>query len=109
MKTIRDEKTVHDKVRFEAGDESIILRVDKSGRQIILELNRIKEAMNSVTEESKEEDMRKAAFAFASAIFGEEQANQLIKLYGNPVSVVNVCGQYFSKHLQKKITKAQVR
>ena len=109
MKTIRDEKTVHDKVCFRAGDRKIVLRVDKSGRGIIADLNKAKEIMSQVTDESMEEDMKAAAMAFASAIFGEEQAKQLFDLYGSPVSVVNVCGQYFGKYLKKKITAAQIK
>lgn len=109
MKTIRDEKTVHDKVRFVAGDNKLVLRVDKSGRKIVSDLNKAKELMAQVTDESMEEDMKTAAMAFASAIFGDEQAKQLFDLYGNPVSVVNVCGQYFGVSLKKKITAAQIR
>ena len=108
MKTFRDERMVHDKVAFAAGNEKIVLRVDKPGRQIIAELNKAKDIMSQVTNENMEETMDEAARAFAGALFGAEQADKLMKLYNNPASVVNVCGQYFAKSLKKKITKAQI-
>lgn len=109
MKSIRDEKMVHDKVAFWCGDEKIVLRVDKGGRQIIADLNAAKDIMGKVTEENLDETMQEAALAFAGAIFGKEQAAKLLQTYNNPASVVNVCNQYFAKYLRKKITKAQVK
>ena len=108
MKTIRDERMVHDKVAFCAGDEKIVLRVDRPGRQIIAELNNAKDLMASVTTDNMEETIEQAARAFAAAIFGDEQAEKLMQLYNNPASVVGVCGQYFAKYLRKKITRAQI-
>ena len=107
MHTIRDEKTIHDKVAFKAGGEKVILRVDKSGRDIVTDLNKVLGMMQGIKDVNDEKGMQEAAMAYASAIFGEGQAIKLFELYGNPVSVVNVCGQYFTHYLQKKITRAQ--
>ena len=109
MLKIRDEKMVHDKVAFFCGDEKVILRVDKGGRQIIADLNAAKEIMENVTAENIDETMQDAALAFAGAIFGKEQAAKLLLMYNNPASVVNVCNQYFAKSLRKKIARAQVK
>lgn len=109
MHKIRDTRTIHDKVTFYAGSEKVTLRVDKDGWQIVSDLNKVREKLSEVTEENMEEREGDCAFSFAQALFGDEQANKLMTLFGNPVSVINVCEQYFSKYLNKKITKAQVR
>ena len=108
MKTISDSKTVHDKVCFRAGDRKLVLRIDRDGREIIIALQNARKVLQEITEDSGEEEMRRGAMAYAEAIFGREQAEQLMELYGNPVSVVNVCGQYFMRYLNKKITKSQL-
>ena len=109
MKVITDSKTVHDKVAFRAGDRKITLRVDREGREIVMALQHAQEVMHQLTEESTEEEIAMCARVYAEAIFGAEQADQLMELYNNPVSVVNVCGQYFTRYLSKKITKSQVK
>lgn len=107
MHTITDSKMVHDRVRFEAGGRTITLRVDRDARQLVLALNAVKDEFEAITPETMDTKMAEAARAYATAIFGEKQTDQLFDLYANPVSVVNVCGQYFSKYLSKLITKAQ--
>ena len=106
---ITDSDYVHDRMTFRAGDERITLRVDRNGREIIAALNAAKEQMTRVGADSTEEEIREAAMAFAEALFGREQAEKLFELYGNAGSVVNVCGQYFTNYLSKKITRAQKR
>ena len=107
-KVITDSKTVHDKVTFRAGDEKITLRVDKDGRQIVIDLQKVREQMSKITDENMEAEIAGCAQAYAAAMFGDEQAAKLMDFYNNPLSVVNVCGQYFKRYLDKKITKAQV-
>ena len=109
MHRIKDMRTVHDKVTFYAGNEKVTLRVDKDGWKIITDLNAVREKLAEVTPENMTERVDDCAKAFAQAIFGEEQADRLVALFGNPVSVINVCEQYFRKYLNKKITKTQVR
>lgn len=107
MKTIRDDQTIHDKVAFAAGNEKVVLRVDKNGRAIVADLKNALTILQSIADTTDETQVQDAAMAYASAIFGEGQALKLFELYGTPVSVVNVCGQYFANHLQKKITRTQ--
>jgi hypothetical protein len=109
MHIIRDTKTVHDKVTFCAGDEKLTLRVDKDARLLVAELNGVHDKLQEVTEENLPEKIDACARAFAEAVFGTEQAEKMLALYHNPVSVINVLEQYFRKYLQKKITRAQVR
>lgn len=101
---------VRDKVRFFAGRESLMLEVNDDPMRMVSALNDVRKRLTEVTQESTEEEQRDAALRFASVIFGETQAKRLMEFYGDDATcVINVCGQYFSRRLSKRIRKAQTR
>ena len=63
--------------------------------------------ISELNDESSECEQFNAARYFAKVIFGEEQANQLVDFYNDPLTVITACGMYFQDRLSKKITKAQ--
>ena len=109
MHKIIDSRTVHDRVVFCAGDQKLKLRVDKDGRQIVADLTRVRDRLGEITEDNLQAQIGDCARGFAEAIFGPEQAGEIMALYNNPASVINVCEQYFRRYLGKKITRAQIR
>lgn len=100
---------VTDKVTFRNVDETLTLTVRADGGNIVRNLRKAQEQMQTLTEESTAEERLDAARMFATAIFGADQAQQIIDLYGDSLAVVSVCGDYFSDRLSKIVTKAQKR
>lgn len=99
---------VRDKICFREGGEKLELRVDADAMRIVVGLAQVQNMLKSITEESPEKDITDAARFFATVIFGETQAAQLMEFYLNDGGcVINVCGQYFKKYLLKKVTAAQ--
>lgn len=99
---------VHDKVRITESGEKITLAVDGDAARMVTALNNARNMLSGITEDSTDGERREAALIFATAIFGREQANQLMAFYGDdPICVINICGKYFSERLSALISKAQ--
>ena len=98
---------VSDKVTFRNVDKTLTLFVREDATSLVVNLKAAGEKLKGVTEESDQCQRVNAARYFASAIFGEDQGNQLIDFYHDPVAVITACNQYFDRILKHKITKAQ--
>lgn len=99
---------VRDTVRITEGGESITLKVDADPMRLTAALNLARERLQGITKDTPEEEGREAVRFFAACIFGEDQAKSLMEFYGNdPLSVMNICGQYFRTRLNKLIERAQ--
>lgn len=98
---------VQDKVRFDGG---LVLRVDGDAWKMLFEVEAARQAAQSLKADSPEDDKKKAAMRFATAVFGENQAEKLMNFYhGDAGSVLGVCGQYINNRLIKRITRVQKR
>ena len=104
---------VRDKIVIREGDEVLPLYVDCDANTLMKRIQEANKGLEKVNEQTGEEEQRRVALDLASAIFGEEQAEQLMAFYhDNSGCVVTICGMYFgdAKHgLGRKITKAQKR
>lgn len=100
---------VSDKVTFQNVDKELTLYVKTSAGSIVMGLNQATEKIKELTNDSDECQKINAARFFASVIFGEEQADQLIDFYNDPMAVISAIGLYFNQQLKHKITKAQKR
>jgi hypothetical protein len=99
---------ISDKATFRNGDKTITLTVRREATSLIQNLKAVTNRLQGVTEETPLEEQREIALAFASCIFGEEQAQKLIGFYNdNPLATITACGMYFRGRLCKQITKAQ--
>ena len=101
---------VRDKISFREGGEVLTLRVDGDAMRFVAGLTQAQEILKQITVDSTDEEIASAARFFATVIFGDKQADQLMEFYmGDGGCVVNVCGKYFRDFLLKKVTKAQKR
>ena len=101
---------VRDQIAVKEGDQEIKLSVDSDANSIVKRLKKAKELMDAVDSQTTDEDKLEAARAFASAIFGDAQAEQLVLFYSkNAGNVAEVCARYFEERLCKMITKAQIK
>ena len=101
---------VRDEIAIQEGEERLILSVDSDANTLVRRLVKAKTLMDAVTADTTDEERVVAAKTFASAIFGEEQAEKIIAFYkGNAANVAEVCGQYFERRLADKITKVQIK
>lgn len=99
---------VHDRIRVREGNDSIILTVDSDPMKMVAGMSQVQENMKKISEESTDEQLKEAALHFATVIFKDAQAHQLMDFYdGDAGCVINVCGTYFAQRLSKKISKAQ--
>ena len=99
---------VHDRVRITEGSDSLTLYVDADPMRRVAGLGKAQKMMQALNQDSTEEQERAAAEYFAQAIFGPDQAERIMAFYHDDAGcVINICGQYFSSRLSKKITKAQ--
>lgn len=101
--------SVSDKVTFRNVDKTLTLYVRADAASIVVGLKSAQERLKALTEDTPADERTAATLAFAGAIFGADQARQLLDFYGEPLTVLTVCGQYFKERLGKKITKAQKR
>lgn len=96
---------VRAKARF---DGELILHVDCDAGRLVVAIAKAQEEIANLKENNTDEKRLEAVMGFAASIFGKEQAEKLMEYYhGDEASVMNVCGQFFSKCLRKKITDAQ--
>lgn len=99
---------VHDTVRVSEGKESLLLHVDADAGRMVAGISEAVKVLKKINDESTESKKKDAAQYFATEIFGEEGAASLIRFYHNdPVCVINLCGQYLDKRLNKLIAKIQ--
>ena len=99
---------VHDTVTIREGEERLKLRVDIDPMRAIAGLNLAQKQLQSIDENTTEEDQLNIAMYFASVMFGKEQAEKLSEFYRNdPGCLINIFGKYFTGRLSKLITKAQ--
>ena len=100
---------VRDRITIREGSETLPLTVDCDARMIVTRIRQAQMQINEANKsESTDEDRMKAARAFAVAIFGEKQTDQLAEFYSGDYScVMTISGLYFEKRLCKKIIAAQ--
>lgn len=99
---------IHDTIRIREGNDTLNLSVDADAMRMVAGLNKARNLLQSITDETTEEQRNEAARYFAAVIFGDEQAGKLMDFYrGDAGCVINVCGQYFAKRLSGIIAKAQ--
>lgn len=101
---------VHDTVKINEGDDSMILKVDGDPMRMVAGLSAAQKKLQALTKDSTDEESLEAALFFASVIFGKEQAEKLVAFYHEDAGcVISVCGQYFSERLSKLIVRLQKR
>lgn len=99
--------SVEDKVTFRNVDKTLTLYVRGDAASFVVGLKKAQEKLTEITDDSDECERVNTARFFARTLFGEEQGDQLVDFYNEPLSVITVCGMYFKDRLAKKITKAQ--
>lgn len=99
---------VHDTVTIKEGDDKLTLHVDSDPMRMVAGLEQARKRMQTMDDESTEQQRQDAAIFFSAVIFGREQAERLLDFYhGDPACVINICGQYFKGRLAGLIEKAQ--
>ena len=99
---------IHDRLRITEGDEHLDLRVDADPMRMVAGLNEAQKRLQTIKEGTPEDDTRAIALYFASVMFGDKQAQELLDFYHDDAGcVINVCGMYFKDRLAKLIEKAQ--
>lgn len=99
--------SVSDKAVFRNVDKTLVLYVRADSTSLVLALKAAQEKLKELTDNADECERMNASRFFARAIFGEEQGDQLVDFYNDPMAIISACGIYFDKQLKKKITKAQ--
>lgn len=99
--------TVSDKVTFRNVDKTLTLYVRSNASSIVASLQKAKTVLSELASTSEEFERLNAARVFARGIFGEEQGDQLVDFYNDPLAIITVLGTYFETRLSKIITKAQ--
>ena len=99
---------VYDNIKIREGSETLSLHVNNDPARIVAGLNEAQKRLKSIDQDTSEESRKEIALFFAAAIFGEEQAKQILDFYyGDSYCVISICSKYFSERLAKKITEAQ--
>ena len=99
---------VHDEIVIREGNDKIKLTVNGDPMYMVGGLNKAQKKMIELKDDSPDEEVIDCARYFASVVFGNEQAEQLLKFYANdPACVISVCGKYFKERLAGKIAKVQ--
>lgn len=96
---------VHDKIKVQEGNETLVLRVDADPMKIAADMRIAALKLQSV-EELTTEERTAATWELAHAVFGE-QADDIYKLYNNDDSCVMAVLSKYVERLTKIITKAQ--
>lgn len=99
--------SVEDKAVFRNVDKTLTLYVRGDSAGLVVKLKNAQEKLKGVSDDSDECERVNAARYFARAIFGDDQGDQLVDFYNDPLAIISACGIYFEKQLRKKITKAQ--
>ena len=75
-------RRVRDRVMFADGGETIVLNVAGDAGKMVTALTNARDLLSAASgEESTQEERETAAMAFASAMFGDEQARKLLEFY----------------------------
>ena len=99
---------VSDKIRFRNIDRVFDAVVRSDASSLVVGLKRVNDRLSAMTDETTEAERLSAARFFADTLFGSEQGGAFCEFYNNdPLTIINACGMYFQKVLNKKITKAQ--
>ena len=99
---------VSDKIRFRNVDRVFDAVVRSDASSLVVGLKRVNDRLSAMTDETTEAERLSAARFFADTLFGSEQGGAFCEFYNNdPLTIINACGMYFQKVLNKKITKAQ--
>ena len=99
---------VSDKIRFRNIDRVFDAVVRSDASSLVIGLKRVNDRLSTMTDETTEAERLSAARFFADTLFGSEQGGAFCEFYNNdPLTIINACGMYFQKVLNKKITKAQ--
>lgn len=96
---------VRDNPTFTNGEKRLTLNVDGDPHGMAAALLVSRNVLKQITEESPENDIQAAALIHAAAMFGKEQAEQLIDFCGHPINAINICNKYFSNRLVMLIDK----
>jgi hypothetical protein len=100
---------VHDIVTFRNGEGALRLEVKADASVLVSNLSKAQKRLSAIGDDTEEEEQKSVAKFFAAVIFGDDQAERLMDFYGEPLTVITVCGKYFQDRLGKIITKAQKR
>ena len=99
---------VYDTVSIREGGQVLKLTVNGDSMRMVAGLNKAQKKMLELKDDATDEQVRECANYFASVIFGQEQAKELLDFYADdPGCVISVCGKYFTERLAGKIAKAQ--
>ena len=101
--------SVSDKAVFQNVDKTLVLFVRSDAASLVTRLKQAQGKLTLISDDCDECERVNAARFFARSIFGEEQGDELVDFYNDPLAVISACGIYFEKQLKKKITKAQKR
>ena len=99
--------SVSDKAVFRNVDKTLTLYVRSDATSLIVNLKKAQERLSEISEDTEECERVNTARFFARSVFGEEQGDQLVDFYNEPLAVITAVSLYFDKQLKKKITKAQ--
>lgn len=99
--------SVSDKVTFRNVDKALTMYVRADPSSLVVALRGAMTRLAALTDESADEEWASVALSYATAIFGDEQARQLLDFYGSPLTVMRACDNYFNEYLGAKITKLQ--
>lgn len=101
---------VYDTVSVREGGNKLTLHVNADANRLVVGLSQAQKRLQTITEETTDEERKNIALYFSNVIFGEEQTQALFDYYyGDASCVISVCGKYFANRLGKLITKAQKR
>lgn len=99
---------VWDKVKISENGSSVLLTVNSDPMRMVAAILQAQKLLQTIDEETTEEKKAEIALFFAEAIFGKDQAKDLMDFYsGDAACVINVCGRYFADRLSGLIDKAQ--
>ena len=99
---------VYDTVSIKEGNQKLILHVNADANRLVVALSQAQKRLQTINENTTDEERADISRFFATAIFGEEQTQRLFDYYYNDAGcVIAICGKYFAERLGKLITKAQ--
>lgn len=99
---------VHDKIKIQQGNESLILRVDADPMKIAADMRKAAEKLQN-SETMPEDERNQAIKELAEAVFGAEQAYSLFDLYNHDSTCVMAVMSKYIERLTKLVTQAQKR
>ena len=99
--------SVSDKAVFRNVDKTLTLYVRSDAASLVVALKQAQDKLKEMTDDSDECERMNTARFFARSVFGEEQGDQLVDFYNEPLTIIAAVGIYFDKQLKAKITKAQ--